>query len=48
MRRALIGLAAVLVLGTLGFAALAWRPAIDVIALPGRASFDPALVAGAG
>lgn len=45
MRRTLIGFAAVLVLGTLGFAALAWRPAIDAIAPPTRASFDPALVA---
>lgn len=45
MRRALIGFAALLALGTLGFAALAWRPAIDAVTPPAHASFDLAEIA---
>jgi len=40
--RVLLGLAAVVVLGGGAFLALAWRPAIDPVEPPDRASFDPA------
>ena len=42
--RVLLGLAAVVVLGGAAFLALAWRPAIDPVEPPDRASFDPARV----
>src|SRR4051812_18556429 len=42
--RVLLGLAAVVVLGGGAFLALAWRPAIDPVEPPERASFDPARV----
>jgi mono/diheme cytochrome c family protein len=45
LKRILIGLVALVVIGLAGFAALAWRPAIAPIAPPAPASFAPALVA---
>ena len=44
-KRFLIGVFAIGVLGILGFAALAWRPAITPIAPPAPGSFAPALIA---
>jgi mono/diheme cytochrome c family protein len=45
LKRILIGLVAVLVIGLAVFAALAWRPLIAPIAPPAAASFAPPLVA---
>ncbi len=45
MKRLLIAIAALVVLGVLGFGALAWRPAIAPISPPAAQSFAPDLVA---
>ncbi len=45
MKRLLIGIAALCVLGLLGFGALAWKPAIAPINPPAPQSFAPELVA---
>ncbi len=45
LKRVLIGLAALVLLGLIGFAVFAWRPAIAPIAAPAPGSFDIALVA---
>jgi mono/diheme cytochrome c family protein len=45
LKRLLIGLAAVLALGIVGFGVFAWRPPIGRITPPGPAAFAPALVA---
>src|SRR5271165_5723144 len=45
MKRLLIAIAALVVLGILGFGALAWRPAIAPIGPPAAQSFAPDLVA---
>lgn len=44
-KRLLIGLAVVLALGLLGFAAIAWKPAIAPIVPPAAAAFAPDMVA---
>ena len=44
-KKLLIGLVALGIVGGLGFAALAWRPAIAPITPPARGSFSPELVA---
>lgn len=45
LKRTLIGLMSLLVIGVGGFAALAWRPAIAPITPPAVSSFAPDLVA---
>jgi mono/diheme cytochrome c family protein len=45
LKRLLIGLAAVLALGVIGFGVFAWRPPIGKITPPTPAAFAPALVA---
>jgi mono/diheme cytochrome c family protein len=45
VKRILIGFAALVALGVLGFALLAWRPALDPIDPPAAASFPPELTA---
>jgi mono/diheme cytochrome c family protein len=44
MRRLLFGVFGAVVLIAVGFVFLAWRPAVDPVAPPGKASFEPALV----
>ena len=44
-RRVLLGLICVLLLGTAGFVALAWQPAIPAAQPPNKASIDPTLIA---
>src|ERR1700731_5447370 len=44
-KRVVVSVAAVGVLGLLGFFALAWRPAIAPIDLPAKASFSAELIA---
>lgn len=45
LKRTLIGLMSLLVIGVAGFAALAWRPAIAPITPPAASSFAPDLIA---
>jgi mono/diheme cytochrome c family protein len=45
LKRVVIGLLAVLVLGLIGFGVFAWRPPIGKITAPGPAAFAPELVA---